>query len=338
MNESEKWKYTDISKLDFSKLIHSSGSITIEESKNVYMPKSSEDFAHLRSQTILSKIVCREEPKNKIEEIQQEKRKEITIIVKENDQAELKIKKTSVIGNMNIVLEKDATLKMTEELSGNEMNVCLDTFILKQGSKLYYNYIQNMDGSYDFTTKMFIIGKNSKLRATIASFGSKISRTDIVTYIEKESDSEINCIFISNDNQHIDINAAANHNDRNTKNKMLTKGILLDNSSSVVRGLIKIGKNASMSSSFFESHALIDGNRCTSNSVPSLEIDNNDVICKHASTVGKMDDSQLYYLTSRGLTEKDAKKLLMLGYLEPLIQKSSIYEECKKIIEGKINV
>lgn len=99
------------------------------------------------------------------------------------------------------------------------------------------------------------------------------------------------------------------------------RGVLFDASRSFFSGLIRIEKGANKTSSLLENRTLILGERAKANSIPSLEIEADDVKASHAATVGRIDEQQLFYLRSRGLSRKTATRMVIDGFFEPILSK-----------------
>lgn len=109
------------------------------------------------------------------------------------------------------------------------------------------------------------------------------------------------------------------HKAPKTKSRVNIRGVFRDRSQFNNEGLIHIKKGAKGSDGFFTSKVLLFDD-AKGRSVPSLEIDENELKAGHASTVGRPDEQQLFYLRSRGLTEKQAEKLIVAGFFEPILQ------------------
>src|SRR3989344_3206765 len=116
---------------------------------------------------------------------------------------------------------------------------------------------------------------------------------------------------------------------------MLIKGALSDNSKTFYKGLIKINKNAGNSNGYQKQESILLSENAESNSVPKLEINNNDVRCTHGSSVSQLDDNLLFYVMSRGLNEKDAKVTLVRSFLQEVVNKVN-FGEIDSLIKEKI--
>ncbi len=125
-------------------------------------------------------------------------------------------------------------------------------------------------------------------------------------------------IFLGSKDNQITFNTDVTHRGKNTKSLTTMRAVFFDNSSFNNDGMVRINKGAKNTDGYFQSKVLLFDN-AKGRSVPSLEIDENEVKAGHGSTIGRPDQNQLSYLRSRGLSEKDAEALIVSGFFEPLI-------------------
>lgn len=125
-------------------------------------------------------------------------------------------------------------------------------------------------------------------------------------------------LFFGSRNNRVTFNTKVTHEGKNTKSLTTLRGVFFDSSEFISDGVVGIAKGATSSDGYFASKILLFDN-AKGKSVPSLEIDENDLKAGHASTVGKPDAEQLFYMRSRGLSEKEATKLLIKGFFDPLM-------------------
>lgn len=130
-------------------------------------------------------------------------------------------------------------------------------------------------------------------------------------------------IFLGNGNSTITFNTKVIHTAPHTKSLTTIRGVFFDRSIFKNDGLVAISKGAKGADGYFSSKVLLFDD-AKGRSVPSLEIDENDLKAGHASTIGRPDPEQLFYLRSRGLTEDEASRLIVTGFFEPVIQLLSI--------------
>jgi Fe-S cluster assembly protein SufD len=125
-------------------------------------------------------------------------------------------------------------------------------------------------------------------------------------------------IFLANKDKQITFNTDVTHNGKNTKSLTTMRAVFFDNSSFSNDGMVRIRKGAKNTDGYFQSKVLLFDN-AKGRSVPSLEIDENEVKAGHGSTIGRPDQNQLFYLRSRGLSEKEAESLIVSGFFDPII-------------------
>ena len=156
----------------------------------------------------------------------------------------------------------------------------------------------------------------------VGKFGGKINRLRVDTLFNGPGGNATNLgVMIGKNRQHLDCTTNAYHNVPNTTNDIVANAIMMDNSSSIYRGLIKIAKEAQGTNSFLSNNVLKLSEKAVANSIPALEIDANEVKASHGATIGQIDEEQLFYLRSRGLSQIDAERLIVEGFFEPIIHK-----------------
>jgi Fe-S cluster assembly protein SufD len=117
-----------------------------------------------------------------------------------------------------------------------------------------------------------------------------------------------------------DFRTLQDHDAPKTTSDLLFKGAVEDESRAVYSGLIRIRKGAAGTNAFQTNRNLVLGQGAHADSVPNLEIEENDVKCSHASAVGPIDEEQRYYLEARGLPPEAADRLIVLGFFEEILE------------------
>ena len=173
-----------------------------------------------------------------------------------------------------------------------------------------------------FSFKEAVLSKDATVNMIFGSFGGSFHRLKSGTLLCGEgSNSEVLCGFKSSGKQHIDFTVNCNHAVPHTRNNIFAKGTVTDNSTSVFRGMIKVEKDAQQTDSYLSDHTLILSDKALANSIPSLQIEANDVKASHGATVGQIDEEQLFYLMTRGLSREQSEHLIVSGFFEPLIDR-----------------
>jgi Fe-S cluster assembly scaffold protein SufB len=152
------------------------------------------------------------------------------------------------------------------------------------------------------------------VNATLEGRGSKLS--------------VLGAIFLSKSDE-LKVTVNIDHLGEDTTSDTLIKSVLTDESVGNFYGLVKIVKGAKNTNTFFREDALLLSKQAKAEAIPSLEIDENEVKAGHASTVGPVDEEQVFYLMSRGVTRKDAKRLIVRGYFQSIYEKLPESEKTK---------
>jgi Fe-S cluster assembly protein SufD len=244
-------------------------------------------------------------------------------------QATMRMVSNCAIFNL-IIMEKGSFASYLEEYAyesaQESLGVSLGQVCVEENAKLDFHYLclssplQRSVHSIKANVK-----KNGSINWFWGGFGGKLNRVRIDSILEGEGASSKNVgIFVGKLQEHLDATTNVYHKAEHTTNNMEVNGIMKDASSAIYRGLIKIEKNARDTNSYLSNHVLKISEKAIANSIPALEIDNNEVKASHGATVGQIDDEQLFYLRSRGLSREEAEHLIVKGFLMPLVEKISI--------------
>jgi Fe-S cluster assembly scaffold protein SufB len=191
-----------------------------------------------------------------------------------------------------------------------------------------------------FQHRSAVVAKASTVRWALAQLGCRVVRSRIDNRLEGDGSTveQAEIVFGSTD-QLFDLTSYTRHLGRDTTGNLLSKGALADKSRAYLKGLITIDKPAHGTDSFLGEFGMLLSRQARSVAIPSLEIDQPD--CRraaHSSSVGPIDESQLFYLQSRGLDAEEARKFIVLGYLEPVVARvplESARDHLRELLEAK---
>jgi Fe-S cluster assembly protein SufD len=127
--------------------------------------------------------------------------------------------------------------------------------------------------------------------------------------------------FFTDGKQHLDLDTQQNHMAPNTTSDLLYKGALEGQSRAVWQGMIYVAPGAQRTDGYQANRNLVLSSRARADSIPGLEIMADDVRCTHGATVGKIDPELLFYLRSRGINEAEARRLVVEGFFEPVMDR-----------------
>jgi len=193
---------------------------------------------------------------------------------------------------------------------------------LGRNSKLAIASLQELPaGTVAFQYRHAVIGEGATLHWALAQLGSRLVRSRVDNRLEGDRSTveQVEIVFGGED-QLFDLTSYTRHIGRDTTGNLLSKGALLDRARSFMKGMIVIDRSAVGTDSFLGEFGMNLSKATRSVAIPSLEIDQPD--CRraaHASSVGPIDEAQLFYLESRGIPPDEARKFIVLGFLEPVV-------------------
>ncbi len=241
-----------------------------------------------------------------------------------------------------IILEENSSLNCFEnKKSGDTFSADYTEIYLHDNSKLDFISYQNLPETvFNFSAKAAILENDASVNWIFGLFGGKLNKLKIETFFRgKGGSSTTNGVFFGHESQHFAVDTNAYHIAEHTANNILVKGVMAGESSSVYRGLIKIEKQAQQTDSYLADHTLLLSEKALANSIPSLQIDANDVRATHGATVSRIDDDQLFYLMSRGLKRKGAEMLIVKGFFENVLERlgdKEVKAMFAKVIEERV--
>ena len=253
-----------------------------------------------------------------------------------------KIKSQNLNLRLNFELEKNTSLKLID---------ILDDFSEKNFINTFYNFKLNQDAilknykvdiknnsniKYSFTN--IEQDKNSLSETFILSSGSAFNKNEINCNLNGNySSAFVNGILSLNKKKHHEIRTSVNHLTESTKSYQLIKSVLENNARAVYQGKIFVSSNAQKTDGYQLSKAILLEDTTEFNAKPELEIYADDVKCSHGSASGSLNENSIFYIMSRGLNYKEAKELLINGFLLDVINKITD-EEIKNLIKSMIGL
>jgi Fe-S cluster assembly protein SufD len=181
-----------------------------------------------------------------------------------------------------------------------------------------------------------LLGRDARLRQAVIGMGGHYnrSRNDAVM-LGLGSENELRTTFLGSGQQVHDFRTHQLHVAGRSHCTLLSKGAVADDSRSVYTGLIEIEKGAKRTDARQTNHNLLLSPTAHADSVPNLDIKENDVMCAHASSVGPLDELQRWYLESRGVNRSDAERLMIQGFFNEMLV--SLPTELAELVEADVN-
>lgn len=202
--------------------------------------------------------------------------------------------------------------------SKDSLHSAVVELVALKDSRVRYTTIQNWSYNvYNLVTKRAIAYQDALVEWIDGNLGSKKTmKYPCVIMKEPGARADIISVAFAGKNQHQDAGAKVIHLADNTSSKIVSKSISKDGGRSSYRGLVKVAKNASSCTVKVECDALLLDKKSRSDTYPTMHIANKNVRIEHEATVSKVSEEQLYYLMSRGLTQDQAARLIVAGFME----------------------
>ena len=193
---------------------------------------------------------------------------------------------------------------------------------------------------WNFTHERVRVGKDSKVDWIFSAVGTHLTKNFSEIDLDGEgSTGKMSGFYFTDGEQHLDHDTQQNHNAPHTTSDLLFKGALKEKSRSVWQGMIYVAPGAQKTDGYQANRNLVLSQSARADSIPGLEILADDVRCTHGATVGQMEAEHIFYLMARGLPRKEAEKLVVDGFFDPILQRipfEGVRQRLKKVIEAKM--
>ena len=146
------------------------------------------------------------------------------------------------------------------------------------------------------------------------------AKLDVMGNIQTGGDLDTTVLYYAKNEQLFDIYTESHHTQPHGKSNIVTRGAISDKAKVLSRGLVKISESAFGCAGYEQQDALLLSNTAEADAIPNLEIHNHDVTCSHGSTIGRVNEEDVFYLMSRGLSKTQAKAELIRAYFEPVLK------------------
>ena len=194
--------------------------------------------------------------------------------------------------------------------------------LLEPGASVHYVRLQRWDArAREFLFQRATLANDATLTMANINLGAALSKAHLVTRLVGEGASTKLCGFVfGHGAQHIDQHTLQDHRAPHTTSDLQVRAALQEASRMVYTGLIRIAKEAQQTRAFQSNHNLLLSRTAKAETIPMLEILADDVQCKHGASIGPIDEEQAFYLMSRGVPREAAERLIVMGFIEPVVQ------------------
>jgi len=234
-----------------------------------------------------------------------------------------------------IVADKGSYVSYLEGCSApqrdkNQLHAAVVELVALEDAEIKYSTVQNWypgdsegkGGIYNFVTKRGICkGARSKISWTQVETGSAITwKYPSCILLGEDSVGEFYSVAITNHFQQADTGTKMVHIGRNTKSKIVSKGISAGKANQTYRGLVRFASTAQNARNFTQCDSLLIGDKCGAHTVPYIENSNSTAVVEHEASTSKISEDQLFYAMQRGIPEEEAISLIVNGFCKEVLQ------------------
>lgn len=255
--------------------------------------------------------------------------------------------KSYLVSNIFILAEANSSAKILFSRRGELVEhayVAENIKILAEpGSNVEFVSMQSLPKYVtNIQSRVSIAKQDASVSWSELCLGSEYTKSFVYSKLQgKGASSKISVLYAAHQKQVFDVYTLSKHDEAHTTSNIVTRGVLSDSAKALSRGLITMAENASSANGYEKQDALLLSPDAEADAIPNLEIHNHDVTCSHGSTIGQLDNDVLFYLMARGLSEQEAKEIIVEGYFAPVLEQfedEAIRTKITEQMKAQVNV
>jgi len=229
-----------------------------------------------------------------------------------------------------LVAEEGSRVTLVSELLSVGCDACPSTYHggvteLHVGAGARVRFVNAQDFGrqvYDLRSQTALLARDSRLEWLTVALGGRVSRSTQHTVLNGPgAEAMVTGLYLPDGKQHIAFDTLQDHVAGSCTSDLLYQGALLGRSRSVYEGTIRAWPGAQKTNAYQANRNLLLSEKARADSLPRLEIEANDLRCTHGATVSPVDDTQVFYLMSRGIPRTDAVRLIVEGFFQPSLDR-----------------
>ena len=244
-------------------------------------------------------------------------------------------------GSSVTLIDEQISVQAAEPAEPHLINGRIE-LVLEPDASAHYVRLQRWGNqAREFLLQRATLARGATLTMANINLGAALSKAHLVTKLHGEhASAKLYGFVFGHDQQHIDQHTLQDHRAPHTMSDLHFRAALQDRSRMVYTGLIRIAKEAQQTNAYQANHNLLLSQTARAETIPMLEILADDVQCKHGASTGPIDDEQAFYLMSRGVPREAAQRLIVMGFIEPIIQQvpfAPLQQRLREEIEGNLH-
>ncbi|MFB6204343.1 MAG: SufD family Fe-S cluster assembly protein [Candidatus Nanohaloarchaea archaeon] len=232
--------------------------------------------------------------------------------------------------------EENSELELAEEFRNKGLLTSINEIYVSENATVNYGAVEASDSELTYSRRKAVVQDYGTMNWLNSQFTGELKRTKIETVLRGD-DSEVKktAVWYPTGEQHNDISMHAYHHGENTRCQMDSRAVVDDDARSVYEGLQHVGDGADETQSFQDEKVLVLSSDAEVDASPKLMIEDPEVEASHAASAGTIPEEELHYMQARGLGEKAAKRLVVQGYFEPVMEEVDL-EDLKETIRAEV--
>lgn len=247
-----------------------------------------------------------------------------------------------------VILEDNASATLLEETaSANSeapgLHVGAVELLIGRNARLRYVQLQNWnEKTYHFAHQAGRVEAGGSLQWTVGGLGARLAHVHQDVHLDgRGAEAEVNGVTFAINRQLVSYYTQQSHNAPSTRSDLLYKQVLRDRSRVVWRGMIRVEPQAQQTDGYQRCDALLLSPDCRNDAIPGLEIEADDVRCTHGATAGQVDQEQVFYCMSRGLSRYEAMHMIVEGFFQRVYDRipvEVVRETLSRAVERKLGI
>ncbi|PIC66628.1 Fe-S cluster assembly protein SufD [Sporosarcina sp. P21c] len=252
----------------------------------------------------------------------------------------------SLFNHVVIVAEENSQVTYVESYlstmdhAATQANIVAEVFAMANAKIVYGSVDVLAEGMTTYVNRRGVTGPHARIEWALGLMNDSNTISENITHLVGDgSSSDMKSVVVGRGSQKQNFTSEIVHWGLDTDGFILKHGVMKENSSAIFNGIGRIAKGATRSNAVQESRILMLGERGRGDANPILLIDENDVTAGHAASVGRVDPLQMFYLMSRGITQEEAERLIIHGFLAPVVSKlpiAGVRKQLTEVIERKV--
>ncbi len=235
------------------------------------------------------------------------------------------------LGRTLVILEENAEATLMAETASSDpaapgLHCGAVEIVVGPRARLRYVNLQNWGSAvWHFAHQRAAVETGGQLQWTIGALGGRLAKVNQdVALTGPDGHAQVNGVMFTEGKQHLAYHTHQHHRQPHCYSDLLYKGALQDKSRLVWRGMIKVDKGAVKTDAYQRNDNLMLSDTARADSIPGLEIEADDVKCSHGATAGRVDDELIFYTQSRGLTRREATRMIVAGFFQQVFDRITI--------------